>query len=61
MSTIHRPARSRLTNKPRLGMVMLAWAFEAGVPSARVTADEAHGQVEQHDLASLLATKCNGH
>jgi SRSO17 transposase len=52
--------------KPRLGMAMLARALAAGVPFAWVTADEAYGQVkylrvwlEQHDVAYVLATKCN--
>jgi SRSO17 transposase len=52
--------------KPRQAMAMLARAFEAGVPFAWVTADEAYGQVkylrawlEEHDTAHVLATKVN--
>lgn len=52
--------------KPRQAMVMLQRAFDAGVPFAWVTADEAYGQVkylrvwlEDHDAAHVLATKVN--
>jgi SRSO17 transposase len=52
--------------KPRHAMTMLARAFEAGVPFAWITADEAYGQVkylrswlEEHDAAYVLATKVN--
>ncbi|MEV6648954.1 IS701 family transposase [Amycolatopsis sp. NPDC051371] len=52
--------------KPRQAMAMLARAFEAGLPFAWITADEAYGQVkylrawlEEHDAAYVLATKVN--
>ena len=45
-------------------MAMLDRAFDAGVPFAWVTADEAYGQVkylrvwlEEHDVAYVLATR----
>jgi SRSO17 transposase len=52
--------------KPRHAMAMLVRAFEAGLPFAWITADEAYGQVkylrawlEEHDAAYVLATKVN--
>jgi SRSO17 transposase len=60
------PDEIEFTTKPRQGMVMLARAFDAGVPFGWVTADEAYGQVaylrvwlEQQDAAHVVATKCN--
>jgi SRSO17 transposase len=60
------PDEVEFATKPRLGVVMLARAFAAGVPFAWVTADEAYGQVkylrvwlEQHDAPYVLATKRN--
>jgi SRSO17 transposase len=60
------PDEVEFTTKPRQGMVMLARAFDAGVPFGWVTADEAYGQVaylrvwlEQQDAAHVVATKCN--
>jgi hypothetical protein len=52
--------------KPRQAIAMLERAFDAGVPFAWVTADEAYGQVkylrvwlEERDAAHVLATKGN--
>lgn len=60
------PDEVEFATKPRHAMVMLQRAFDAGVPFAWVTADEAYGQVkylrvwlEEHDAAHVLATKCN--
>jgi SRSO17 transposase len=40
------PEDTESETKPRQAMAMLARAFEAGVPFAWVTADEAYGQVK---------------
>ncbi|MGC7103170.1 IS701 family transposase, partial [Amycolatopsis lurida] len=60
------PDEIEFETKPRQAMGMLARAFEASVPFAWVTADEAYGQVkylrvwlEEHDAAYVLATKVN--
>jgi SRSO17 transposase len=60
------PDEVEFETKPRHAMGMLARAFEAGVPFAWVTADEAYGQVkylrvwlEDHDAAYVLSTKVN--
>ncbi|MFE0026773.1 IS701 family transposase [Amycolatopsis sp. NPDC059021] len=60
------PDEIEFETKPRQAMGMLARAFEAGVPFAWITADEAYGQVkylrvwlEEHDAAYVLATKVN--
>jgi SRSO17 transposase len=52
--------------KPDLAMRMLSRAFEAGVPAAWVTADEAYGQVyrlramlEDHGMPYVLAVPCS--
>ena len=52
--------------KPRQLMAMLARAFDAGVPFAWITADEAYGQAHylrdwlgERDAAYVLATQCN--
>ena len=60
------PDEVEFATKPRQGLAMLDRAIDAGVPFGWVTADEAYGQVkylrvwlEQHDVAHVLATKCN--
>ncbi len=60
------PDGTEFETKPRQAMAMLTRAFEAGVPFAWITADEAYGQVkylrawlEEHDAAYVLATKVN--
>ncbi len=60
------PEGTEFETKPRQAMGMLMRAFEAGVPFAWITADEAYGQVkylrawlEEHDAAYVLATKVN--
>jgi SRSO17 transposase len=60
------PDEVEFATKPRLAMVMLQRAFDAGVPFGWVTADEAYGQVkylrvwlEEHDTAYVLATRRN--
>jgi SRSO17 transposase len=60
------PDEIEFETKPRQAMAMLARAFEAGVPFAWITADEAYGQVkylrswlEEHDAAHVPATKVN--
>jgi SRSO17 transposase len=60
------PDEVEFATKPRQAMAMLQRAFDAGVPFAWITADEAYGQVkylrvwlEEHDAAHVLATKCN--
>ena len=60
------PDGVEFATKPRQGLAMLDRAINAGVPFGWVTADEAYGQVtylrvwlEQHDVAYVLATKCN--
>jgi hypothetical protein len=60
------PDEVEFKTKPRQAMAMLARAFEAGVPFAWITADEAYGQVkylrvwlEEHDAAHVLSTKVN--
>jgi SRSO17 transposase len=60
------PDEVEFETKPRHAMGMPARAFEAGVPFAWVTADEAYGQVkylrvwlEDHDAAYVLSTKVN--
>jgi SRSO17 transposase len=60
------PDEVEFATKPRQAIAMLQRAFDAGVPFAWVTADEAYGQVkylrawlEEHDAAHVLATKCN--
>jgi SRSO17 transposase len=52
--------------KPDLAIRMLSRAFEAGVPAAWVTADEAYGQVyrlramlEDHGMPYVLAVPCS--
>jgi SRSO17 transposase len=59
------PDEVGFATKPRQLMAMLARAFDAGVPFAWVTADEAYGQapylrdwLEDHDAAYVLATRC---
>jgi SRSO17 transposase len=60
------PEEVEFETKPRHAMAMLARAFDAGVPFAWVTADEAYGQVkylrfwlEARDAAHVLSTKVN--
>jgi SRSO17 transposase len=60
------PDEVDFATKPRQAMAMLARVFEAGVPFAWVTADEAYGQakylqawLQQRDACYVLATKCN--
>lgn len=60
------PDGVEFATKPRQAMAMLARAFDAGVPFAWVTADEAYGQVkylrawlEHHDAAYVVSTKVN--
>jgi SRSO17 transposase len=60
------PEEVEFATKPRQAMAMLQRAFDAGVPFAWVTADEAYGQVkylrvwlEDHDAAHVLVTKVN--
>lgn len=60
------PDETEFVTKPRQAMAMLARVFEAGVPFAWVTADEAYGQVkylrvwlEEHDAAHVLSTRVN--
>ncbi|WP_409497446.1 IS701 family transposase [Amycolatopsis sp. cmx-11-12] len=60
------PDEIEFETKPRHAMAMLARAFEAGVPFAWITADEAYGQVkylrawlEECGAAHVLATKVN--
>ncbi|WP_344925275.1 IS701 family transposase [Saccharopolyspora gregorii] len=60
------PDGTEFETKPRQAMAMLTRAFEADVPFAWVTADEAYGQVkylrawlEEQDAAYVLATKVN--
>jgi SRSO17 transposase len=60
------PEGAEFTTKPRQAMAMLARAFDAGVPFAWVTADEAYGQakylrvwLEAQDAAYVLATRRN--
>jgi SRSO17 transposase len=60
------PEEVEFATKPRQAMAMLARAFDAGVPFAWVTADEAYGQVkymrfwlETRDAAYVLATRRN--
>jgi SRSO17 transposase len=60
------PDEVEFATKPRQAIAMLQRAFDAGVPFAWITADEAYGQVkslrvwlEEHDAAHVLATKCN--
>lgn len=59
------PDEVEFATKPRQLMAMLARAFDAGVPFAWVTADEAYGQapylrdwLEQRDVSYVLAIKC---
>jgi SRSO17 transposase len=60
------PDGTQFETKPRQAMAMLERAFEAKVPFAWITADEAYGQVkylrmwlEAHDAAHVLSTKVN--
>lgn len=60
------PDAVEFTTKPRQAMAMLQRAFDAGVPFAWITADEAYGQAKylrgwlaEQDAAHVLATKCN--
>lgn len=60
------PDEIEFATKPRQAMAMLARAFDAGVPFAWVTADEAYGQVkyllvwlEENDAAHVLSTRRN--
>jgi SRSO17 transposase len=60
------PDEVEFATKPALAQAMLARAIDAAVPFSWVTADEAYGQVkylrvwlEQHDVAYVLATRCN--
>ncbi|MFT7841555.1 IS701 family transposase, partial [Saccharothrix sp. BKS2] len=59
------PDEVEFATKPRQLMTMLARAFDAGVPFAWVTADEAYGQapclrdwLEERDASHVLAIKC---
>jgi SRSO17 transposase len=60
------PDEVGFATKPQIAKTMLARAFDAGVPCAWVTADEAYGQVkslrvwlEDRDVWHVMATRCN--
>jgi SRSO17 transposase len=60
------PEDVEFTTKPRVAIAMLQRALNAGVPFSWFTADEAFGQakylrlwLEQHDIAHVVATRCN--
>jgi SRSO17 transposase len=60
------PDEVEFATKPQIAKTMLTRAFDAGVPCAWVTGDEAYGQVkslrvwlEERDVGYVMATRCN--